>query len=395
MHNMCRFFLLVLSSAVWLGAQPANTLTPKEVTEGWILLFDGESLFGWAPEGGAKWSVAGGAIVSDGGESGWLRSGSAFADFVLRCEFRTGADGNSGIFLNSASQGPPHETGYELQIFNRHEKFPTGSLVNHVRAKKTAFKPGEWNRYEVRVEGDRFVVSLNGKKVLDARQNKSGIGHVGLQYNKDRKIEFQNIKLLPLGLKPLFNGKDLAGWRKVDPPRPPKTPPEWSVREAMIHVEKGPGQLETEGTWDDFILQLDIRANAQNEKHHPNSGVFLRGDPNGYWTGYESQIRNEYKEGDRAAPVDFGTGGVYHYQPARKVVSNDNEFFTKTIVARGRHLGIWVNGFPVSDWEDPHPEGNLVRAKQAKLTPGAISLQAHDPTTNLDFRNLRLAALPK
>src|SRR5437016_5952311 len=28
-----------------------NTLTPKEIAEGWILLFDGESTFGWKTEG--------------------------------------------------------------------------------------------------------------------------------------------------------------------------------------------------------------------------------------------------------------------------------------------------------------------------------------------------------
>ncbi|MGH9673709.1 MAG: 3-keto-disaccharide hydrolase, partial [Bryobacteraceae bacterium] len=201
------------------------------------------------------------------------------------------------------------------------------------------------------------------------------------------------VKLLPLGLKPIFNGKDLTGWRKVDPPKPPAAPPEWSVKDGILHVEKGPGQLETEGTWADFVLQLDARANSQDPNRHPNSGVFLRGEPNGYWTGYESQIRNEFTAGDRTRPVDFGTGGIYRYQPARKVMGTDNEFFTKTIVARGRYLAVWVNGVQVSDFEDPNPEGNNVRAKQAKLTPGAISLQAHDPTTNLDFRNLRIVAL--
>jgi hypothetical protein len=33
--------------------------------------------------------------------------------------------------------------------------------------------------------------------------------------------------------------------------------------------------------------------------------------------------------------------------------------------------------------------------KEARLAAGVMSLQAHDPTTNLDFRNIRLAPLPK
>jgi hypothetical protein len=31
-----------------------NTLTPKEIADGWILLFDGETTFGWQIDGDAK-----------------------------------------------------------------------------------------------------------------------------------------------------------------------------------------------------------------------------------------------------------------------------------------------------------------------------------------------------
>jgi hypothetical protein len=383
--------ILLLLCALTLTAQP-NTLTPQEAAEGWILLFDGESMFGWTPVADAKWKAADGAIVSDGGTYGWLRSNSQFADYILRLEFRTREDGNSGIFLRSATEGQPHVTGYELQIWSKNEKFPTGSLVNHHAAKGAAFKGDVWNSYEVQVTGDHWVVVLNGTKVLDVRDGKSKAGHIGFQFNKD-KIEYRNIKLKPLGLQSIFNGKDLTGWRRVDRPNV-KEPPVWTVKDGMIHVEKGPGQIETERVWDDFVFQIAIRANAQNANHHPNSGVFFRGDKDVFWSGYESQIRNEYKDGDRNAPVDFGTGGIYRNQATRRVVANDNEFFTKTIVARGRHMAVWINGFPVSDFEDTNPEGADVR-KQARLAAGTFSLQAHDPTTNLDFKDIRVAAIPK
>jgi Domain of Unknown Function (DUF1080) len=144
----------------------------------------------------------------------------------------------------------------------------------------------------------------------------------------------------------------------------------------------------------DFVLQLDVRTNPKDDKHHPNSGVFFRGEPGKFWTGYESQIRNEYKENDRSQAVDFGTGGIYHFQPARRVIPNDGSFFAKTIVAHGRHIATWVNGIQVSDYADTRSEGTDV-LKEAQLTAGPIGLQAHDPTTNLDFRNLRIAVLPK
>ena len=388
-----RWLSFVIAAAA-LCAQP-NTLTHKEIDDGWILLFDGTTLFGWTPVGPSKWEVKDGAIATEPSGMGWLRTGSQFADYVLKLEFRAGAKANSGLFLRSATQGQPHVTGYEVQIWNENpnEKYRTGSLVNHVSAKKADFKPDEWNAYEIRVDGDQWSIKLNGKPILAAADGKSKIGHIGMQSN-GFKIEFRNIKLKPLNTTPIFNGKSLAGWHKVDAPKA-KEPPVWSVKNGAIHVEKGPGQLETDGQYDDLILQLAIRANAQGPTHHPNSGVFLRGEPNKFWSGYESQIRNEFKDGDRTQPVDFGTGGIYHFQPTRKVVASDNEFFVKTIVARGRHFGVWINGYPVTDWEDTHPEGPLVSKGQAKLSAGPISLQAHDPTTNLDFKNIRVEKLPR
>lgn len=385
--------LILLAAAGAALAQ--NTLTREEAAAGWLLLFDGKTTFGWTPEGGkANWQAAGGVLKADSGDSGWLRSHTAFADFVLHAEWRGRDDVNSGVFIRSAKQGPPQTTGYEVQIWIKHpEGYNTGSLVHHVKASKAAPKGGQWHALDIQAEGDRFTVKVDGKKVLDARESKSRMGHIGLQFNKDNPIEFRNVKLRPLGMKPIFNGKNLDGWSVIDAPKP-REKPVWEARGGMIHVERGPGQLETNDTWDNFILQLDIRTNPKDAAHHPNSGVFFRGDPKGYWTGYESQIRNEYKDGDRTQPVDWGTGALYSRVATREVVTNDGEFFTKTIYANGNHLAVWLNGYPVTDWDDPRPEGSNARTN-ARLAGGPISLQAHDPTTNLDFKNIRIVALPK
>ncbi|MCI0419052.1 MAG: DUF1080 domain-containing protein, partial [Acidobacteria bacterium] len=343
-------FLCAMAIPEMLAQSKPNALTPKEVAEGWILLWDGETMFGWESLGRAEWKIADGVISASSGDSGWLSTNTQFANFVLKADYRTGADGNSGLFLRSTKDGQPHQTGYELQIFDAHKEYTTGSLVNHLKAKKVKPTPNQWHSYEVRAEGGLFLVKLDGKTLVKGKDNTHAVGHIGLQYNKDKKIEFRNLKLKPLGLQPIFNGKDLSGWSKVNSPDLSRGTPEWSVRQGTLHVERGPGQLETENSYQDFILQLDIRTNPRDTKHHPNSGVFFRGDKNGYWTGYESQIRNEFKGEDRTQPVDFGTGGVYHYQPTRRVIPNDGEFFTKTIVAHGRHIAVWINGIQVSDY---------------------------------------------
>ena len=106
------------------------------------------------------------------------------------------------------------------------------------------------------------------------------------------------------------------------------------------------------------------------------------------------QIRNQWQGDDRTKPVDFGTGAIYRRQPARKVVSSDHEWFTMTLIAHGNHFATWVNGYQATDWNDPRPEKNNAR-EGCKLGPGPLSIQGHDPTTDLSFRNLRVAELKK
>jgi hypothetical protein len=376
------------------GQSQPNTLTPREVSDGWILLWDGQTTFGWESIGKAEWKMANGVLSSSSGDAGWLATDAPFADYVLQVDYRTGADGNSGIFLRSTKDGDPAKTGYELQICDTHKEYTTGGLVFYLKAKKVVTRPNEWHHFEIVADSDHFVVKVDGENLLDARENSHRVGVIGLQYNKDKAIEFRNIKLKPLGLNSLFNGKDLSGWKKVDSTNVPAPVHEWSVRQGMIHVEKGPGQLETETTFQDFVFQLEIRTNPKDANHHPNSGVFFRGDKGVFWSGYESQIRNEFKDGDRTQPVDFGTGAIYNRVATRRVIPNDGEFFSKTIVAHGRHMAVWVNGIPVTDFTDTRPEGSNAR-NEARLTGGTISLQAHDPTTNLEFKNLRILELPK
>jgi len=375
------------------GLDAQSALSPKEVQDGWLSLFDGETLYGWTPEGPAEWKVANGAIVCEAAEGGWLRSNMPFADYVLRLEYRQAADGNSGVFLRAAASGQPHVTGYELQIFDGHPQFPTGSLVNHLAVKKPLRPaPGRWHVYEVTHVGEAFTVKLDGKKVLAGRDSKSRAGYFGLQHNPGKKIEFRQIAVKPLGLTPIFNGRNLNGWQPVERPNAKETPV-WSVAGNAIHVEKGPGQLETENQWANFILQAEIRTNSPDPKLHPNSGIFFRGSPGVSWSGYEAQIRNEFQNGDPSQVVDFGTGGIYRCVAARKIVAKDNEFFAMTVLAVGRDIATWVNGYLVASWSDPNPEGSDVRKKEAVLKPGVLSLEASDPTTNLDFRHLRLARL--
>jgi hypothetical protein len=95
----------------------------------------------------------------------------------------------------------------------------------------------------------------------------------------------------------------------------------------------------------------------------------------------------------KSTAFDYGTGAIYRRMPARREVAKDHEWFTLTVVAHGRHLATWVNGIQVADWMDNRPLSDNAR-NGCRLEAGPISLQGHDPTTNLSFRNFRIAELP-
>ena len=129
---------------------------------------------------------------------------------------------------------------YRSSIVSR-QGYNTGSLVFYAKAPPAAFIGGQWNHYRIRAVGSRFVVRLDDREVLDVSDSSHAAGVIGLQYNEDKPIEFRNIKLRPLGLAPLFNGHDLSGWQKVDPPEPRRCPRVGLSATAFCMSRRAPG----------------------------------------------------------------------------------------------------------------------------------------------------------
>jgi hypothetical protein len=337
---MRRFALLFAILAVPAFAEDKakpNTLTPKEIADGWILLFDGETTFGWKVEGEAK--VKDGTLVLDGRET-----------------------------ISTVSRLMGHSTvSIEVQVSDDGVKW-TSERID--READVGFDDGalgksiatfEWTR-------DRQLVLSVGKR---------------------KTTYLRSIKAKPGGMRSLFNAKDLTGWKEFKPTKDKKIASKFTVtKEGWLNVKDGPGDLQTEGQWADFVLQLECISNGK----HLNSGLFFRCIPDLYQQGYEAQIRNQWEGDDRTRPVDFGTGAIYRRQPARKVVSTDGEWFTMTVAAHGRHIATWVNGYQVVDWTDDRKESDNAR-QGFKKGKGAISIQGHDPTTDLSFRNIRIQSL--
>src|SRR5579884_2568593 len=203
---MRRILAAALTIGVWtalaVGPEAPNTLTPQEAVQGWKLLFDGKTLNGWTPHGAAEWKIVNGAVTTNSSKGGALYSNEDYDNFVLKLEFQGTPDINSGVYIRMARQGNIHDVGYEIQIRDIDEQgYTTGSLVNMAKTTSVAkIIPGQWNRMEITAQGDHITVVYNGKKVLDTHNSLHSTGAIGLQWAHPERapgksIAFRNIKV--------------------------------------------------------------------------------------------------------------------------------------------------------------------------------------------------------
>lgn len=193
---------------------------PPPVEDGYTSLFDGRTLEGWEPVGGApdNWIVDDGRLVCQGKGGGWLSTKKTYGDFSLKLEYQIGPGGNSGVFIRSPRTGDAAYTGMEIQILDDNadqyrELKPfqyAGSLYGVVAAERGHIQPpGHWNTLEITAKGRKVTVAQNSVTVVEADldahpeavEAHPGIqrpdGYIGLQSHSDR-VEFRNIRVREL-----------------------------------------------------------------------------------------------------------------------------------------------------------------------------------------------------
>ncbi len=228
----------LLSAFLGCGSEQAsppapNTITPAEIDDGWMLLFDGKTLNGWEDPArevppGDSWTVEEGCIkaVPDPRLREDLFTNESFGDFELAFEWKISPRGNSGLkyrvqdravlikgqtnpdakrfedivdfeLINRVGDrsrlGPDDEmeeyvVAFEYQIIDneghpdakRGSDRSTGAIYSMVApAQQTARPVGEFNQSRVVLRGKHVEHWLNGTKVvdvnLDAEPIRSGL----------------------------------------------------------------------------------------------------------------------------------------------------------------------------------------------------------------------------
>lgn len=163
----------------------------------YVTLFDGATLKGWRLRGGGHWSVRGGAIVGANGH-GILYAGPVFENFELTVEVLSRNRANGGIFLRGEPEGP--RRGFEVQIYSPPDAvYPTGSIYGIRRSRISADYEGRWFLMQIRVDGARCLVRIDGETVAETErlpETWTGPGRIGLQIHTDgASVEFRNLRV--------------------------------------------------------------------------------------------------------------------------------------------------------------------------------------------------------
>ncbi|WP_343448907.1 ThuA domain-containing protein [Micromonospora oryzae] len=178
---------------------------------GYTALYNGATT-GWSQAGPGGFTNTDATLSSSGGLGLYWYSAKQFTNYSLKLDWRIPGDDNSGVFVGFPASSDPNSAmtnGYEVQIDATDSDDRTTGSIYGVKSADLAARdaalnpPGEWNTYELLVEGERLQVLLNGVKINDFTNTdpaRSLAGYVGIQnHGTGDDVSFRNIRIKELG----------------------------------------------------------------------------------------------------------------------------------------------------------------------------------------------------
>lgn len=188
--------------------------------------------------------------------------------------------------------------------------------------------------------------------------------------------------------KPLFDGKDLAGWQTASGQPVTKG---WVVKNGELVRERGAGDIWTKQRYGDFVLEVEFKTTG-------NSGVFVRTDnpKDNVQTGIEIQV-----DVPRGKPNKHSVGAIYDLVPPSKEPAKKGDWNKLTITAKGSTIEVALNGEKIAEmdvnrWTEggKNPDGTKNKYRTALKDfkrEGYIGLQDHGAV--VAYRNIKIKEL--
>jgi hypothetical protein len=187
---------------------------------------------------------------------------------------------------------------------------------------------------------------------------------------------------VPKGFEPLFNGKNLDGWKVMG-----GKAAAWGADRGILFVKgSGGGWLMTEKEFGDFEVLLEYKLPEKG-----NSGVALRAPLQGqpHFDGMEIQILDDvwHKANYKGLKRTQLTGSIYDVVPPSAEVSKPiGEWNKMHIIAKGRQITVELNGTKIVDANLDAYKDRVGQHPGLLRTRGHLGLQSHDG--RVEFRNL-------
>ncbi|MEI8379240.1 MAG: DUF1080 domain-containing protein [Planctomycetota bacterium] len=183
------------------------------------------------------------------------------------------------------------------------------------------------------------------------------------------------------GFVQLFDGKSLTGW-KIN-----ERPESWEIKDGAIVAKGERSHLFFVGDEKPFV-NFELRVDVKTEKNS-NGGIYFHTQfqPEGWPKyGFEAQVNNTYEKDPQK------TGSLYAVKKVLEKHVPDDEWYTETVIVKGKNIKIKINDKVVVDYDEP--EG-LEAGKDftRKIDKGTFALQAHDPGSRVHFKNIRVKRL--
>lgn len=223
MKRVIGFAILVLILSVAAHAQKVR-IEGKLGKE--IPLFNGKDLCGWTyhlADPNVKmedvWSIDGdhGILICKGRPAGYIRTVADFTNYILRLEWRWAPEDkgfrNSGVLLRMRGEDKIWPKSIEAQLMSGSAgdfwlidgvkldtdpaRINPNASTNRIKAKMAEKPIGEWNEYEIIVDGDHVVLEINGQIVNEGTGAEVVPGKICLQ-SEGAEIHFRNIRLTPI-----------------------------------------------------------------------------------------------------------------------------------------------------------------------------------------------------
>jgi hypothetical protein len=178
------------------------------------------------------------------------------------------------------------------------------------------------------------------------------------------------------GFRPLFNGKNLDGWKL----RRPDGTQSWSVKDGVLVNDVSAGKHGTDLVSEEKFRDFTVRYEFKVAKG-ANSGFYLRGR-------HEIQILDDY---DRKTAGTHGNGSIYGLAAPAKFASKPaDEWQTVEATIKGKEVTVILNG------EKIHDKVVVDKATGSELDrnvdqPGAIMLQGDHGSVS--FRKIEIKEL--